>query len=94
MAFDIFRFDEDGKIAEHWDVMAAIPSKRDWKGWQRQVLSHSGVADTSALALGAPGVAKSQQETAEHDDTRDYHGDGKAFRGGGLWGGACMLGCL
>ena len=31
VAFDILRFDEDGNIAEHWDVMATIPSKRDWK---------------------------------------------------------------
>ncbi len=24
MAFDIFRFDENGKIAEHWDNLAAL----------------------------------------------------------------------
>ena len=24
VAFDIFRFDGDGKIAEHWDVMETI----------------------------------------------------------------------
>lgn len=31
VAFGIFRFGEDGKIAEHWDVMATIPPKSDWK---------------------------------------------------------------
>ena len=28
--YDLWRV-QNGKIAEHWDVMAAIPSKRDWK---------------------------------------------------------------
>ena len=30
VAFDIFRFDEDGLIAEHWDVMEAIAEKSTW----------------------------------------------------------------
>lgn len=28
--FDLFRI-EDGKIAEHWDIMAKIPEKSTWK---------------------------------------------------------------
>lgn len=31
MAFDIFRFDEDGKIAEHWDVMETIADRSAWQ---------------------------------------------------------------
>lgn len=31
VAFDIFRFDADGKIAEHWDVMETIADKADWQ---------------------------------------------------------------
>lgn len=31
VAFDIFRFDEDGKIAEHWDVMETIADKSTWQ---------------------------------------------------------------
>ena len=31
VAFDIFRFDENGKIAEHWDVMEAIADKSAWQ---------------------------------------------------------------
>ena len=30
VAFDIFRFDADGKIAEHWDVMETIAAKDAW----------------------------------------------------------------
>lgn len=30
VAFDIFRFDENGKIAEHWDVMETIADKSTW----------------------------------------------------------------
>ncbi len=30
VAFDIFRFDADGKIAEHWDVMETIADKSAW----------------------------------------------------------------
>ena len=30
LAFDIFRFDEDGKIAEHWDVMETIADRETW----------------------------------------------------------------
>jgi len=26
-AVDIFRFDDDGKIVEHWDVMQSVPDK-------------------------------------------------------------------
>ena len=33
VAFDIFRFDEDGLIAEHWDVMEPIA---DPSAWQNQ----------------------------------------------------------
>ncbi len=33
VAFDIFRFDEDGLIAEHWDVMETIA---DPSAWQNQ----------------------------------------------------------
>ncbi len=29
-AFDIFRFDADGRIAEHWDVMEAIADRSAW----------------------------------------------------------------
>lgn len=31
VAFDIFRFDEDGKIAEHWDVMESIADESTWQ---------------------------------------------------------------
>lgn len=31
VAFDIFRFDEAGKIAEHWDVMETIAEKGTWQ---------------------------------------------------------------
>ena len=31
VAFDIFRFDADGKIAEHWDVMETIAPKETWQ---------------------------------------------------------------
>ncbi|MCH4073066.1 nuclear transport factor 2 family protein [Pseudoramibacter sp.] len=31
VAFDIFRFDTDGKIAEHWDVMETIADKAAWQ---------------------------------------------------------------
>ena len=31
VAFDIFRFDEDGKIAEHWDVMETIADESTWQ---------------------------------------------------------------
>ncbi len=31
VAFDIFRFDADGKIAEHWDVMETIAEKDTWQ---------------------------------------------------------------
>lgn len=31
VAFDIFRFDEDGKIAEHWDVMETIAGRSAWQ---------------------------------------------------------------
>lgn len=31
VAFDIFRFDEDGLIAEHWDVMETIADKSTWQ---------------------------------------------------------------
>lgn len=31
VAFDIFRFDEDGKIAEHWDVMETIAAPDTWQ---------------------------------------------------------------
>ena len=30
VAFDIFRFGEDGKIAEHWDVMETIAQPDTW----------------------------------------------------------------
>lgn len=30
VAFDIFRFDEEGLIAEHWDVMETIAEKNTW----------------------------------------------------------------
>ncbi len=31
VAFDIFRFDKNGKIAEHWDVMETIADKSTWQ---------------------------------------------------------------
>lgn len=31
VAFDIFRFDADGKIAEHWNVMETIADKVAWQ---------------------------------------------------------------
>ena len=31
VAFDIFRFDGDGKIAEHWDVMETIADQSTWR---------------------------------------------------------------
>ena len=31
VAFDIFRFDENGKIAEHWDVMETIADQSTWQ---------------------------------------------------------------
>ena len=31
MAFDIFRFDKNGKIAEHWDVMEILADKSTWQ---------------------------------------------------------------
>ena len=31
VAFDIFRFDEDGEIAEHWDVMETIADQSTWQ---------------------------------------------------------------
>lgn len=31
VAFDIFRFDADGKIAEHWNVMETIADKAAWQ---------------------------------------------------------------
>ena len=31
VAFDIFRFGENGKIAEHWDVMETIADQSTWQ---------------------------------------------------------------
>lgn len=31
VAFDIFRFDEEGKIAEYWDVMEPIAERETWQ---------------------------------------------------------------
>ena len=31
VAFDLFRFDENGKIAEHWDVMETIADQSTWQ---------------------------------------------------------------
>ena len=31
VAFDIFRFDEDGEVAEHWDVMETIADESTWQ---------------------------------------------------------------
>ena len=31
VAFDIFRIDENGKIAEHWDVMETIADEATWR---------------------------------------------------------------
>jgi predicted SnoaL-like aldol condensation-catalyzing enzyme len=31
VAFDIFRFDAEGKIAEHWDVMETIADQSTWQ---------------------------------------------------------------
>ena len=31
VAFDIFRFDEDGEIAEHWDVIETIVDQSTWQ---------------------------------------------------------------
>ena len=31
VAFDIFRFDGEGKIAEHWDVMETIADRETWQ---------------------------------------------------------------
>ena len=31
VAFDIFRFDENGLIAEHWDVMETIADRSIWQ---------------------------------------------------------------
>ena len=31
IAFDVFRFDADGKIAEHWDVMETLADKDTWQ---------------------------------------------------------------
>ena len=31
VAFDIFRIDENGKIAEHWDVMETIADEETWQ---------------------------------------------------------------
>ena len=30
IGFDVFRFDADGKIAEHWDVMETLADKSTW----------------------------------------------------------------
>ncbi|SDY73772.1 hypothetical protein [Lachnobacterium bovis] len=30
VGFDVFRFDADGKIAEHWDVMETLADKSTW----------------------------------------------------------------
>ena len=30
LGFDVFRFDADGKIAEHWDVMETLADKSTW----------------------------------------------------------------
>ena len=31
VAFDIFRFDENSKITEHWDVMETIADQSTWQ---------------------------------------------------------------
>ena len=30
VGFDVFRFDADGKVAEHWDVMETLADKSTW----------------------------------------------------------------
>lgn len=31
VAFDIFRFDADGKIAEHWDMIETLAAEDTWR---------------------------------------------------------------
>ena len=31
VAFDVFRFDSDGRVAEHWDVMETIADEDTWQ---------------------------------------------------------------
>ena len=51
VAFDIFRIDENGKIAEHWDVMETIA---DEATWQNQSLPSSSPANMNGRHLALP----------------------------------------
>ena len=35
--FDLYRI-QNGRIAEHWDTIATIPPRAEWKKRQREVL--------------------------------------------------------
>ena len=51
VAFDIFRFDENGKIAEHWDVMETIADQSTWQNQNGKFCSLPGGNHTTILCV-------------------------------------------
>ena len=73
VAFDIFRFDEDGKIAEHWDVMETIADQSTWQNQNGKFLWLPGGNHTTILCvLRKPYKSYYNQITKRKNKLRRY----------------------